>query len=279
MILTYAVASAIAGAVLVYRHQAREVPVLMYHRIADIPGDQYSVPPALFAWHLDFLQRHGYHTISLAAFHAHLTQGASLPPKPVVITLDDGYEDNFTNALPLLAQRQMTAAVFAVAGWVGKYNDWENYPGKPRVRLMTWEQLRTWRQAGLDVGSHSMGHPYLSTLTDDEITYELIESKRLLWENLGEPIDFFCYPFGDFDRRVQAAAQAAGYKAAFAIYHGTSWLHNDLWALRRVAVPLRTGQDKFSHRVSPWHATAIALKQCESRIKGRQGRKDITIRG
>lgn len=279
MILTYAAAALAAGAVLLYRHQAREIPVLMYHRIADIPGDQYSIPPALFAWHLDFLQRRGYHTISLAAFYAHLAQGASLPPKPVVITLDDGYEDNFTNALPLLAQRHMTAAVFAVAGWVGKYNDWENYPGKPRVRLMTWEQLHAWRQAGFDVGSHTMGHPYLSMLTDTEIAYELTASKRLLEEKLGERVDFLCYPYGDFDRRVQAAAQAAGYKAAFAIYEGTSWLRNDLWALRRVAVPLRTGREKFARRVSPWHVTVIALKKWENRLKGQQGRKNVAIRG
>ncbi|HEY3375993.1 MAG TPA: polysaccharide deacetylase family protein, partial [Armatimonadota bacterium] len=124
----------LAGACLVamlYRRCAREVPILMYHRIAQIPGDRNSVPPAMFAAQLAYLQRHGYRTITLGALHTARTTGAALPAKSVILTFDDAYDDNLTVALPMLQQYGMVGAVGVITGWVGTPNDWEAYPGKP----------------------------------------------------------------------------------------------------------------------------------------------------
>lgn len=252
---------------LVYRHWSREVPVLMYHRVQILPGDRLSVPPEAFARQLAYLQERGFHTISLDSLCTHLAQGAPLPTRPVVITFDDAYEDNFTNALPALRQYGMTATVFAISDWVGRENDWEQYRGKPSCRTMSWEQLRAWRQAGMAVGSHTVSHSSLSRLSDEGIRHELVDSKRTLEEQLGASVDFLCYPYGDFDSRVISEAEQTGYHGALAIFEGTSAWRNPRFALRRIPI---TGKDigrAFFMKVSPLHVLSISLRALERKVK------------
>lgn len=254
------------GLTTLYQRFSREVPILMYHRIADIPGDRNTVHPRMLAEQLAYLKQQEYNSITLRDLELHLTAKTPLPPKPIILTFDDGYEDNFTNALPLLQEYGMKATVFVVAGWIGRNNGWENYPGKPHCQVMSWEQLQQWQEAGMDIGSHTMNHSALSRLTNEEIKVELAISKNLLEEKLNREIEFLCYPYGDFDQRVKETAQAVGYRGALAIFQGTSLWRNDLWSLRRVVISCRQPLKEFAWKVSPWHMLFIGMRMGEKRI-------------
>jgi peptidoglycan/xylan/chitin deacetylase (PgdA/CDA1 family) len=245
----------------------KPVPILMYHRIGDIPGDRITVPPLMFTEQLTFLKQNNYTTVSLADLHAYITKGKQLPPRPVILTFDDGYEDNFLNALPLLQQFAMRATVFPIAGWIGQYNDWEDYPGKPRCRTMSWEQLRCWSQAGMEVGCHTVNHPHLTNLSPAKIERELLDSKTILEAQLKIPVDFFCYPYGSFDERVKEITQQLGFRGAVAIFDGTRFWRTDLWALRRVPITRRQPIKEFALKVSAAHLLILASRKWERKIK------------
>ncbi|HEX2949062.1 MAG TPA: polysaccharide deacetylase family protein [Armatimonadota bacterium] len=250
-----------------YSHFSKDVPILMYHRVADIPHDRLSVHPEQFDAQLAFLRGHGYHTISIAQLQTHLTTGTPLPKKPVILTFDDGYDNNFTNALPIMKKHGMTGTVFVISDWVGKANDWENYRNKPACRTMSWEQLREWHQSGMEIGSHTVNHPHLSGLSDEDITEELVRSKATIEDKLAIPINSLAYPYGDFDERVRRQVMAAGYNTAIAIYTGVPIWHNDLFALRRNIIASTNSLKAFSSKVSPWHPVLIGLRQLEQRIR------------
>lgn len=250
-----------------YRRMAKEIPILMYHRIDHIPGDRITLPPDKFDAQMAYLHKNGYTAITWASLRNHLTTGEQLPPKPVLLTFDDGYEDNFINALPILQRYGMKAIVFPVAGWIGQYNDWEDYPGKPHSRLMSWEQLAQWRQAGMEIGCHTVNHPHLSSLAEAEIETELTDSKRLLEDRLGMDIDLLCYPYGSLDSRVKMAAQKTGFAGAVAIFSDAPLCSGDRWALRRIPISQRQPLWEFALKVSPLHIILIALRKLERNVK------------
>lgn len=219
-----------------------------------------------FIWQMEYLRKNSYHTISVAQLEQYLSQGKTLPQKSVVLTFDDGYVDNYELALPVLKQYGLTASVFVVAGWVGRECGWRK-AGQRDTRLMNWDELRQWQNAGMEVGAHTMEHPKLSELSENEIRQELVRSKQLLEDNLQIPITVLCYPYGDFDSRVQEIAQETGFKAALAIHEGVSLSHNDLFALRRVGISSRLGQLEFMLKVSPLHPFFIWMRQIEKKIK------------
>ncbi|MEN6371528.1 MAG: polysaccharide deacetylase family protein [Armatimonadota bacterium] len=245
----------------------------MYHRIMDFPGDGLSVHPEDFRRQMEYLASHGYHTVNLSMLHDHLTKGTPLPRKPVVITFDDGYEDNFTNAMPVLKKHGMTAIVFVISDWIGKQNEWEvQRPGRPVCRTMDLDQLREWLDAGLEIGAHTVSHPRLSELTEEEIARELTDSKKALESLLNVPVDFLCYPYGNFDGRVRRLASAS-YKAALAISSGTTIWHNDLYALRRVSVSARKPLQDFAAKVTPLHILNQGLHNLRHSKGAEKGRK------
>lgn len=252
----------------------KSVPILMYHRVDQIKNDRNTVLPEMFSQHLHFLKKHGYNTITLAQLYDYHTQKIPLPAKPLVLTFDDGYENNFIYALPLLLEHKMQATVFVITGWVGKMNEWENYSGKPSCKMMNWEQLKKWQQAGMEIGAHTVTHPSLSRLKEKEIEWELETSKKQLEENLKIKVKFLCYPYGDFDWRVKKIAQKVGYHGAVAIFQGVSLQKEDIWALPRVVISCRQPLWEFGLKVSPIHREFIRLRILEKQVNKLFSKKD-----
>lgn len=255
----------ISGGVL-YRHFAKRVPILMYHRIAVIPGDRNALAPDKFKQQLAYLASHGYHTVSLHDLYEYYTAGKALPPKPVVLTFDDGYEDNFSVAAPLLTAHNMKATVFPIAGWVGRPNQWENF-GKAPTTTMNWEQLRAWLDSGMEIGSHTVSHPFLSRLSAEDVQAELTESKKALLERLNIDTAFLCYPYGSYSAQVVSAAREAGYKGALAIYDQAPLWKLDLYALPRIPVSSRQPLWEFAIKVSWLHFVLLVLRKAEKNAK------------
>ena len=134
------------------------------------------------------------------------------------LTVDDGYEDFLSDALPTLERLGFCATVFVVAGKLGKENDWEHRGApRPRSRLLGAEGVREVSERGMEVGSHSMTHPRLSRLDPETLVHEVRASRRALSEVVGTPVEGFCYPYGDLNGRAVQAARRAGY-----VYAGES---------------------------------------------------------
>jgi poly-beta-1,6-N-acetyl-D-glucosamine N-deacetylase len=185
------------------------VPVLMYHDVLAERGVFFDLLPEEFEHHLQQLLENGLTPISPDQLVQHLRTGAPLPEKPVLITLDDGYAGHYEYVYPLLQKYQVPATFFV---FTGKLDG--TVVGRS---TLTWEELKIMAADPLvTIASHSVSHPPdLRTLSDAELTAEVVESKRRLEEQLGIPMRYFSYPTGHYDERVAQAVADAGYLAAF----------------------------------------------------------------
>lgn len=242
------------------------VPILMYHRIADVPGDRNALSPNKFREQMDYLAANGFTTVTMQMVYEYYAHGKRLPRKPVLLTFDDGYLDNYETALPILEQHHMTATVFPITNWIGRENKWENFH-KDLTTTMDWQQLKSWQSAGMEVASHTVNHPALGSCDQAQLAAELLESKAILEKELSCSIDFLCYPYGNFSAKARDAARQAGYKAAFAIFKNVALWHIDLFALPRIPIPARQSLFEFKLKVSPVHVIFIALRLWEQKFK------------
>lgn len=251
---------------LFYKHFSAYIPILMYHRIADVPGDRNALPPDKFQEQLDYMYKNGYSTITMQMLYDYYTKNTPLPPKPVLLTFDDGYEDNYQIALPLLKERNMSAVVFPITNWIGKENKWENF-NKALTRTMTLEQLKEWHAAGMEIASHTVNHPFLTECDKSKLIFELRESKNYLEEVLQIKIQFLCYPYGYFNKNAINIAQSVGYKAAFAIFNDVPLHPIYLFALPRISIPAYQSLWEFKLKISQIHILFILLRKIERFLK------------
>ncbi len=181
--------------------QAR-VPILMYHYLSDPPpgAGRYrrdlSVSPAQFEQHLAYLRDQGYQAITLYDLLYHLTQGAPLPPggKPIILTFDDGYRDNYENAFPLLQQYGFAATFFVLI----------EVTNQGEADYLTWDQMRAMHAGGMDIECHARVHEYLPENDDDRLIWQVLGCREAIENELGERPRFVAYPSGRFDDRVIA---------------------------------------------------------------------------
>jgi peptidoglycan/xylan/chitin deacetylase (PgdA/CDA1 family) len=190
------------------------VPIMMYHHVAPAPqrtpqmGDydyrlavDLTVTPAAFAAQLDWLVAHGYQTITLQQVMAALYDGLALPPKPIVLSFDDGYQDNADYAGPLLLQRHMVGVFNIVTGLVA------NTSGT--LRYMTWPEIAGLSHEGMQIESHTVFHRDLGVLSALQVQTELVDSRQMIAQHLGQAPQFICYPSGEPFRSGTVAAQRA----------------------------------------------------------------------
>jgi len=188
------------------------IPILLYHKIGRPPrgarvAGQY-VSPGLFRRHLAYLKAHEYESISLLEV---VRPARPLPPRPVVITFDDGYRCVYEHAFPALVERGYGATVFLVAGALGGTNTWEQDAEEPLLGLSELEEMRA---GGIEFGSHTLTHPHLTALSSKEAAREIAESRARLEEALGCRCLSFAYPYGEWNERVRELVAEAGYEAA-----------------------------------------------------------------
>jgi peptidoglycan/xylan/chitin deacetylase (PgdA/CDA1 family) len=205
----------VQGPVLVPSHPALRrlrVPIMMYHHVAPAPertpqmGDydfrlalDLTVTPQDFAAQLDWLATHGYQTITLQQLMAALYDGLALPAHPIILSFDDGYEDNAQYAAPALLQRHMVGTFNIVTGLVGSTGG--------SLQYMTWDQVTALATDGMVIESHTVFHRDLGTLTELEVQTELVDSRQMLAQHVGVAPQFICYPSGEPFRSGTVAAQ------------------------------------------------------------------------
>ncbi|MBI2639102.1 polysaccharide deacetylase family protein [Candidatus Peregrinibacteria bacterium] len=189
---------------------ALSIPILVYHHIGSPPKNANSatksffIEPEWFEKHLQYLQENNFQTVHFSDVIAYFKDSKPLPiaagKRPVIINFDDAYKSVFTTAYPLLKKYNMTATIFVPANLIG------------HRAYLTWEQLQQLKDAGMEIGSHTLWHPYLTR--SKKAREEIFESKKILEEKFGTPIQVFAYPFGDFNNEIEKLAQEAGYDLA-----------------------------------------------------------------
>lgn len=248
----YGLAGVVSGLESIYQDAVvetlrREMPVIMYHRFIEHDSEKGIhgtwMPIAMFEKHLRLLKWLGYETLTFRdladkGFIHRLQYGK----KYLMITADDGYQDNLTRMLPLLEKYGYKAVVYVVTG--EGYNRWDvEQASNPdtRVDLMNGEQLKALAASGhVEIGGHTLTHPRLSKLAPEQQAHEIQENKRQLEALLGHPLLSFAYPYGDMDESAKAQAMAAGYRFAVATNSGPRAMHQDPFRIRRIAIFPRT---------------------------------------
>lgn len=185
------------------------VPVIVYHGVRpNYLGEtseikRYTVEPETLDHELAYLRDNDYHVIPLNALSKYFDEGVPLPSKPIVLTFDDGWENQYLYAFPLLKKYGFTATFFVFTSAIGHKN------------FVTWDQIKEMDTAEMTIGGHSRTHPYLTKITDaKELEKEISGGKQVIEKHLGHPIDVFAYPFGLYNATTTEAVRKAGYHIA-----------------------------------------------------------------
>jgi peptidoglycan/xylan/chitin deacetylase (PgdA/CDA1 family) len=203
------------------------VPILTYHHVGPCTNkvqNLNTVSAASFEYQMRFLRRHGYQVISFDDWVEGVNKGYSFARNTVIIHFDDGYEDNFTNAFPILKKEQFPAMVFLVSDVIGT-------PG-----FLSWDQVKEMEDHDFTAGAHTRHHQYLPDLPLDKARDEIAGSKKVIEQHLGHPIEYFVYPSGGFNQETKKLVQEAGFKAAGTTNRGKDKFNHDLFALNRIRI-------------------------------------------
>lgn len=221
----------------------KEIPILMYHDISDLVWQPSILPvsPQIFEAQIASLARMKFHFLSLEDYLRQQSRSA-LSEKSVVITFDDGYKSQISKVLPILKRYDAKAAFFIPTGLIGN-------PG-----YMTWDEIRTLKTEGMEIGSHSHSHPWLPGVQDPEkLRWEIRHSKKVLEEELRAPVLFFCYPLGGINELVSREVEQAGYQAAVGTAHCVSQTVPEKFRISRIKVKPHDRGIRFLTKVSGFY--------------------------
>lgn len=223
------------------------IPVLVYHHIGTPPKHFSNAAKSLFiepAWlekHLQYLQENNFQTVNFSDVAAYFNQGIALPldrgKQPVIISFDDGWKTAFSEALPLLKKYGMTGTMFLPTNLLGK------------GIYMNWEQVKKLHGAGMEIGSHSLSHPYLTK--SQRAKEEIFESKKILEEKLATTITTFAYPYGNWNAQIENLVKEAGYTTARSFTTGDGISQKNLFHIPVVRVYANVGLERWKKQLSP----------------------------
>ncbi len=200
-------------------------PILMYHSIDDHGSKlKLSVPVKELRAQMKYLRDKKYDIVSSAQLAEMIKSGEKIPHNIVAVTLDDGYMDNYVNAFPIFKEYKIPATIFVISGSIGKPD------------FLTAAQMKEMSDAGIDIESHSVTHPFIEGLTPDGFKKEVVESKKAIEKITGKSVDTFCYPYGGFKDFAPDVLKDAGYDAAFVTMPRDNSIAVDAYRLKRVKI-------------------------------------------
>lgn len=198
------------------------IKILTYHYIrdfnnpADKAGDALSVSPSNFDRQMQELSSLGYKTVTYADISESVSKGKSLPNNSLMVTFDDGHDNQFTQALPILEKYHFKASFGIIIGFVGQ------------PRYMNWEQIKLLKASGHEIVSHTISHKNLSKINQTDLESELKNSKKLLDNALNQDTNVIVYPYGGYNQQVITTARNVGYQLGRTTHNGTFVNNNSL---------------------------------------------------
>ncbi len=214
------------------REILHRIPILAYHKIENRREVGINVvSPGKFRQQLSLIRQMDFQTITFREVLA----ASPLPPKPLILTFDDAYESIYHHAYPLLREFGMKGVIFAIAGFIGRWNYWDANLGGIRFRHMDENQLRELEAAGWEIGAHGVTHRALTRLNPPALRREIQGSRRILEPLCSGPLATFAYPFGLHSARVREAVREAGFVFGCRGIRGAGG-KGDLLALQRIPV-------------------------------------------
>ncbi len=217
--------------------RSADAPILMYHYISTAPSAQdrirygLSVPPEMFEAQLKLLHDNGFTTITLRQLYEYLAIGTPLPEKPIILTFDDGYNDNYTNAFPILLKYDMLGTFLVLTGPADD--------GDPAY--LTWDMIQEMSQAGMDIQLHSRDHLDMRNRSYDWLVFQIIGGRQSIEGHTGKPVIFMAYPSGKYDATVQRFLRDTNFWAAVTTAFGSRHVLKDAmnWDRVRISGQLR----------------------------------------
>lgn len=221
-------------------YKASEIPVLMYHSISNYAGGfaQLVVSPESFTSQMDYLVENDYTPITFYEIIEYIEGDRGLPLNPIIITFDDGYTDNFTNAFKILKERDMVAVIYP---YIKKINTNNGLSKRQFEKLIENE----W-----EIGSHTVNHLDLTTLTKDSLNNEVRDSKQELEEMFDIKVISFCYPAGRYNEKVIKAVSQADYYFGLTTNYGKFKLDNNKLILSRIRINGSDSLSVFAKKIS-----------------------------
>lgn len=230
-----------------------DIPILMYHQFVEKAEDggkiKLFVTKKVFQLHLLILKLLGYKTITFKDLEK-IGLEKRREKKYIIITIDDGYRDNYRILYPVLKKFNMKAVIYYITGV--KYNSWTaDSMGEKKFDLMSENEVKELHKSGLiEFGGHTLTHPSMLNLSDEELKKEIEENKKDIERIIGEELVSFAYPYGHNSKRIQKAVELAGYKYAVSTDSGTGFIDENLYDIRRTAID-KTSLIDFLRKISP----------------------------
>lgn len=231
----------------------RGIQPIVYHRVC--PDDQYTpsdyaVRVSDFRHQMEYMLSQGYRAVSLEEFVHGLSGRDASREKRILVTFDDGYRDNYTQAFPILRALGIPAVIFLVADLSRRTNWWDQPLGVPTTELLHEEEIKEMSTAGIAFGSHTLSHVSLPGLTAEMLRAEVVGSRDAIRGITGVPVTAFSYPYGHVDERARAMVREAGHACAFAVNGGPFRPATDPWQVRRVNVTASARGGRLSSKLS-----------------------------
>lgn len=210
----------------------------MYHRVNDYRNNEMSIPVQEFRRQVAWLKEQGFQNMRMAELES-MAPDSKLTASRVIFSFDDGYEDNYVEALPVIKEFGYSAIFYIPYEHIGKRDmfprDIKESNRLEHNRIMDWEQVKNIHKAGMEIGSHTLTHNDLTRMSDTQAKKEIFESKTKLEEKLGDKITSFCYPGGYFNEKHVNWTEEAGYSSACTTITGC-YQKESLFKVPRIAV-------------------------------------------
>jgi peptidoglycan/xylan/chitin deacetylase (PgdA/CDA1 family)/glycosyltransferase involved in cell wall biosynthesis len=243
------------------------IPVLMYHRVPDAPiATQHRtfVTTKNFAKHLRFFALRGLQSITFSEYLAYAAGDKPLqefPRKPFILTFDDGYRDNYVNMLPLTEKFGFKGVLFLLGDFQANVNFWDIGEDVEANRIMNTEQKKSFVDHGWEIGAHTLTHPHLTQLSDEDVLREVCESRDRIEQELQAKVVTFAYPYGTYDDRIKGLVRQSGFEFGIATDTGGRTIEDDRFAVFRVNMFPDESLFSLYKKTSSWYRNYYLRKR------------------
>lgn len=221
-----------------------ELPVIALHGIEPMPAGRYETSTGAFEFMLSTLKTYGYQTITFADLLNHLDKGKPLPAKPVIITSDDGYQNTYAYAFPILKKYGYKMTVFLITSYIGtdensrRLNEFDfDAKGVPHRPMLIWPEVRTMSKYGIEFQSHTWSHGIITNIPIEQAEKELAQSKHDIEVNTGKPCFTVAWSHGIFNGEILSLLPKTGYRIAVTYDDGMNYLSNiNLYGVKRFRI-------------------------------------------